>query len=517
MDSAPSGFVAVDLGASSGRVILGRFDEESFELDELHRFPNEMTRVDGALRWSTRDLFAEIKRGLAKAAAADVPVRSVAVDTWGVDYGLLDGSGRLIEEPIAYRDARTAGIFEKAFAIVPRAEIYRATGVQLMPINTLFQLHAHVHGGSWPTNVARLLTMPDLFHHLLCGSDVGEWTHATTTQMVRHDSREWDRDLLRRLGIPSSILPRLVTPGTKLGPLTAEVARETGLAGCEVVAAGSHDTASAVAGTPLSDGVAYVSSGTWSLVGVELAQPLVNEETERENFTNEGGVGSGTLDAAGEGGAGGGGLGTSIRFLKNVTGMWILEQCRKAWKEQGKELSWEELDRAVERAPAWGGVIAPDDPLFFNPADMVAAVQRFLRETQQPAPTDPGAVARIVLESLALRYADVLAAIARLTGRPLAAVRILGGGSRHDFLNQATAEVSGLEVLAGPVEATAIGNLLVQAIVAGRFRDLAEARARVAHVLPALKYRPRDRAGAPALVERLRRVRAVRERAAPRR
>ncbi len=500
-DLEDASFVAVDLGASGGRVVRGRFGAEKFELEELHRFPNEMRRVDGALRWSTRDLFGEIKVGLARVAASGARVTSVGVDTWGVDYGLFDGAGTLLEEPIAYRDPRTDGIFDKVFALVPREEIHRATGIQLMPFNTLFQLYAHVHGGRWPRNAARLLTMPDLFHHLLCGSDVAEWTHATTTQMVRHDTRDWDRELLRRLEIPSSILPRIVPPGTRLGPLRSEVAREVGLPGCEVVAPGSHDTASAVAGTPLSEGVAYVSSGTWSLVGVELRAPLVNDETLRENFTNEGGVAP-----AGEGGMAG-----TTRFLKNVAGMWILEGCRRSWKERGRDVTWEELDAAIARAPAWGGVIAPDDPLFFHPDDMVAAVQRFLRETQQPAPDDPGKLARIVLESLALRYADVLETITRLTGRPLTALRILGGGSRNEFLNQATADVTGLEVLAGPVEATAIGNLLVQAIAARRFRDLAEARAYVAHVLPAKRFAPRDQGGAPALIGRLRRLHDVRE------
>ncbi len=487
-----SSFIAVDLGASSGRVIRGRFGHDQLELEELHRFENRMRPDAGALRWSTHELFAEISVGLTRAAHSDALVRSIGVDTWGVDYGLFDGTGQLIEEPIAYRDARTDAVFDQVFPLAPRAEIYRATGIQLMAINTLFQLFAHVRSECWPTTTARLLTMPDVFHHLLCGSDVGEWTHATTTQMVRHDTRDWDRELLRRLGIPVSILPRLVMPGTRLGMLTEEVARATGLRDCEVVAPGSHDTASAVAGTPLADDVAYVSSGTWSLLGVELRAPLVTDEAQAENFTNEGGVGG------------------TIRFLKNITGMWIVEGCRQSWKEHGHEISWESLHAAIARAPAWGGVIVPDDPLFFHPTDMVAAVQQFLRETQQPAPDEPGALARIVLESLALRYADVIATIARLTGRAIRALRIIGGGSRNDFLNQATADVTGLTLLAGPVEATAIGNLLVQAITAGRFGDLAEARAYVAQMVPARHYEPRSAGAALGLLARWRRIAAER-------
>ena len=481
-------FVAIDLGASSGRVIRGRFGSDQFEFEEVRRFKNGMHQDGATLRWSTRDLFGEIVAALRQigATAGAKNVVSIGVDTWGVDYGLLDGNGELIEEPVAYRDARTEGAFERVFPIVSREEIYRATGIQLMAINTLFQLHAHVHSGAWPRNAVRLLTMPDLFHHLLCGSDAGEFTHATTTQLVRHDTKDWDRDLCRRLGIPASILPQLVPPGTKLGRLRGELARATGL-DCDVVAPGSHDTASAVAATPLSERTAYVSSGTWSLVGVELPEPLVDDETLQENCTNEGGV-----------------AGTT-RFLKNVTGLWILEGCRKSWKQSGRALSWEELDAAIARAPAWAGVIAPDDPAFFNPPDMVAAVRGFLQKSGQPAPDEPGALARIVLESLALRCAEVLGTVARLTGRSLRAVRVIGGGSRNDFLNQALADVTDLEILAGPAEATAIGNLLVQAVAAGRFRDLAAGRAYVAQMLPAKRFYARGDPAVEPAIEKLRR------------
>src|SRR5688572_8475656 len=306
-------YVAIDLGAGSGRIVRGVFGAERLEFDELHRFRHEAALRDGALRWPSGDYFASIVAGLARAARSDPPVRSVGVDGWGVDYGLFDGAGQLLEEPISYRDARTDGVLARVAPLVPLAEIHRATGIQLQPFNTLFQLHAHVTGDRWPRNAARLLPLPDVFHRFLCGSDSGEWTHATTMQMVRHDTRDWDRDLLRRLGIPSSLLPRLVPPGTKLGQLRSEVAAATGLHGVEVVAPATHDTASAVAGTPLSDGVAFVSSGTWSLVGVERRSPLVNDETLALNFTNEGGV-----------------AGTT-RLLKNVAGMWLLDGCREKW------------------------------------------------------------------------------------------------------------------------------------------------------------------------------------------
>lgn len=483
--------VAVDLGVGSGRVIRARFGAEQLEFEELHRFQYEPQSVDGALRWSTRELLAAITTGLAAAARAAtpaLPVASVGVDTWGCDYGLYDGAGRLLEEPICYRDPRTDGALERAAAIVPLAEIHRATGIQLLPFHTLFQLHAHVAPDRWPRSAARLLPLPDVFHRLLCGSDVGERTQATTMQLVRHDGGDWDRELARRFGIPASILPRLVEPGTRLGQLRSEVAQATGLHGVEVIAPASHDTASAVAGTPLSPGIAFISSGTWSRVGVERSAPLVNAATFAGNFSNEGGV-----------------AGTT-RLLKDVCGMWLIEGCRKIWQAQGLAVGWEALEPEIERASAWAGVIDPDDPLFFRPVDMVAAMGEWLRSTDQPVPVHPGAVARLLLESIALRCADVLASLVELTGEALHALRVIGGGCRNDFLNQTLADVTGLPVMAGPIEATALGNLLVQAIGSGRFRDLAEARAYVAQRVPSRHYQPRSRAAAPLLLARFRRA-----------
>lgn len=484
----PASHVAIDLGAGSGRVMRGCFGAERFELEELHRFRNEAVEVDGVLRWSTRELFAQVRAGLAAAARGGAAIASVGVDAWGVDYALLDGAGQLLEEPVCYRDERTRGALERAARVLPLREIFAATGIQLLPFNTLFQLHAHVHGGRWPRHAARLLPLPDLFHRLLCGSDSGEWTHATTMQLVQAGRQEWDRELLRRFAIPASILPRIVPPGTRLGPLRDEVARATGLGRCEVIAPAAHDTASAVAGTPLAAGVAYVSAGTWFLVGVERAAPLLDDAAFAANFTNEGGVGGTT------------------RLLKNVTGTWLIDGLRAAWRREGADLSWEELEAQVERAPAWAGVIDPDDPALFRPDDMAAAVREALRATRQPVPAGRGALARIVLESVALRCADVLATLAELTGEPVRAARVIGGGSRIDFLNQALADAGGVDVLAGPTEATAIGNLLVQAIACGRFRDLAEGRAYLAQRLPARHYQPRNRAAAPLLLARFRRA-----------
>jgi rhamnulokinase len=492
--------VAIDLGAGSGRVVRAAFGEDGLEFEELARFPVEPRRREGALRWPVVEISTAITAALARAARSDPPVASVGVDSFGCDYGLYDGAGQLIEEPVCYRDARTDGALARAVAVLPLEEIHRATGIQLQPFNTLYQLHAHVAPERWPRHAARLLPLPDLFHRHLCGSDSGERTHASTSQLLKADGSDWNRDLARRFGIPASILPRLVEPGTRLGPLRAEIARECRLEGVEVIAPATHDTASAVAGTPLAEGVAFISSGTWSLVGVERRSPLVNDGTFAGNFTNESGV-----------------AGTT-RLLKNVCGMWLLEGCRKRWRDEGIDLEWDALGREVERASAWSGVIDPDDPAFFRPDDMVAAVRDWLSSTDQPAPAKPGALARLLLESLALRCADVLQVLRELTGEPVSAIRVIGGGSRNDFLNQALADVTGLPVVAGPVEATALGNLLVQAIASGRFADLAEARAYVAQRVPSRHYQPRNAAAAPLLLARfrralLRRAEAVRGRA----
>ncbi len=466
-------YIAVDLGAGSGRVILGELLPESLRLTDLWRFHSPMRMQDEHLRWSTAEILREILRGLSSMGPRIDAARSIGVDTWGVDYGLIDARGTLLEEPIAYRDPRTQGVMEQVFQVVPRDEIYRRTGIQMMPINTLFQWYAHAHSGRWPRAAHRLLMMPDLFHHMLCGSTVGEYTNATTSQMLDLKARDWDRDLCRRLGLPDEVLPPLVQAGSVLGVLRESLQKEHGLPPLRVVAPATHDTASAVVGTPLSSNEAFISSGTWSLVGVETEAPLVTQVSFAQNFTNEGGV-----------------LGTN-RLLKNVTGMWILESCRKVWKEKGTDFEHEEMQRRMAQALPFQGLIAPDDPAFFNPDDMVEAVRGVLSRTGQSDLSDPAVLSRIILESVAVRYAAVLRTIERLRGHRLERVRIIGGGCQNDFLNQATADASGLEVLAGPVEATAIGSIVVQAIADGRFESLAKAREYVARTFPARRFVPR--------------------------
>jgi len=463
----------VDLGAGSGRVILGRFGNEKLELEELHRFPNAVARSGGHERWNTAALFAEIVDGLAKLPDRGRGVASIGVDTWAVDYGLFDSAGRLLEEPICYRDERTRGVPERVFEIVSREVIFARTGIATQPFNTLFQLFAHRNDGSWPRGAERLLMMPDILHFFLCGKAAGESTNASTTQLLALDSGDWDGELCRRLDLPDSILPRVVAPGTVLGELSPELARRLNLPPIGIVAPATHDTGSAVAGTPLEDGWAYISSGTWTLVGIETPSPIVTESALAENFTNERG------------------LGGSFRFLRNVMGLWILEECARAWR-MVRELSSEEMASGVASAPAFAGFIFPDDPRFFHPTDMTQAVRESLQETGQQAAAEPFGIARVVLESLALRCGSVLASVERLTGRILRGIRVVGGGSRNEFLNQAIADATGLEVLAGPAEATAVGNLLAQALAGGRFASLSEGRAFLASALPSKRFLPKD-------------------------
>jgi rhamnulokinase len=465
--------VAVDLGAESGRAVVGRFDGGRLVLEDAHRFANVPVTLGGTLHWDVLRLFGDIVAGLRRAGTGGA-VTSIGVDTWGVDFGLIDGRGRLLGNPVHYRDARTAGMPDLAFATVPRDEVYRATGIQLMPINTLFQLYSMVRSGDPLLRAAdRLLMMGDLFAHFLCGSSVAEYTNASTSQCLDPFARAWARPLLERLGIPTGFLPEIVQPGTVLGPLLPAVAAETGLAGTLVVAPGSHDTASAVVGAPLSGPTtAFLSSGTWSLIGLEVGTPVVSDVTLEANLTNEGGV-AGT-----------------IRLLRNVMGLWLIQESRHALWPAGDGPSYADLADLAEAAPAFSAFIDPDDERFLRPGDMPARVRAFCRETGQPEPADTGTLIRVLLESLALRYARAIEELTAASGHPIEAIHVVGGGSNHRLLCRLTANATGLPVRAGPVEATAIGNIAVQAIAAGELASVAEARALVARSFPIAAYEP---------------------------
>jgi rhamnulokinase len=472
-------YLAVDLGAGSGRVFLTGLADGELLLEEVRRFRYPPRMADGHLRWDFRRMLNEIKTGLrdggTRARALGRQVASVGVDSWAVDYGLVDDAGELVEDPICYRDARTAGVMEQVFAVVPREEIVARTGIQCLPFNTLYQLAAHGATGLDP-RARHLLLAPDLVHFFLTRRAVAEYTNATTTQMVNIGTRAWDVDLCGRLGVPTRLLPDIVAAGTDVGAMLPSIAADVGLPNVRVVAPATHDTGSAVAGTPLREGWAYISSGTWSLVGVERATVLINPAVTKSNFTNEGGA----YDTA--------------RFLKNVMGLWILESCRQEWHAHGTDVGWADLVAGAHALPETPAIIDPDDPRLFSPPSMLGALQAQLAETGQRWPESPAGVARMVLDSLAFRYAEVLADIARLTGEPIRGVHIVGGGSLNEHLNQATADAAGVPVVAGPVESTVIGNAVVQAIARGRFASLHAARAHVEAHVPTRTFTPRPSA-----------------------
>jgi rhamnulokinase len=458
-------YIAVDLGAGSGRVFLAGFDESELLLQQTRRFQYPPAVSDGHLHWDLPKIFAETKEGLHEAAvrARELgrEVQSIGVDSWGVDYGLIDANGMLIELPTCYRDERTHGVTEEVFARVPRAEIFRRTGIQFLQFNTLFQLYAHARAGI-PANAHQLLLIPDLINFLLTGEKFTEYTNATTTQILDAQTKGWDGELLDRLSLPKHLLSEIIPSGAEVGWLRAELAEEMGMGAVRVVAPATHDTGSAVVGAPIETGWAYISSGTWSLVGVERDDVLINQDVARHNFTNEGGA-----------------FGT-IRFLKNVMGLWILEGCRKEWQQRGVAVDYDVLLRDVAAIGAYGALIFPDDQRFLNPASMLDAIAMQLNETNQTMPSEPAAIAKVILDSLAFRYASLLRTIELLTNQAIEGVQIIGGGSQNTYLNQATANAVGLPVSAGPVEATVIGNVLVQAIAAKRFASLSEARRYVA-------------------------------------
>ncbi len=468
--------LAFDLGAESGRAMLARFDGERIALDEVHRFANGGVPVRGALHWDVLRLWDEMRRGLALAAPHGPA--SVGIDTWGVDFALLDADDALIGHPFHYRDRRTDGMVEAACRRVPREQIFAQTGVQFIQINTLYQLLAMVRAGSAALGAAHtLLMIPDLFNFWLTGRKVSEFTIASTTQCYNPRAGGWARDLLERLGIPPHIFAEIVPPGTVLGPLAPDLAAELGLSGLRVVTPASHDTASAVAAVPAAgDDFAYISSGTWSLMGVECSAPIITPQSLAHNFTNEGGVGG------------------TFRFLKNIMGLWLVQACRRAWQDAGELLAYDDLVALAAAAPPLVSLIDPDDERFLHPSDMPSAISDYCAQTRQPGPAERGAHVRCALESLALRYRWSLERIAEMRGCKPSVIHIVGGGSQNRLLCQWTADACGVPVVAGPVEATALGNTLVQLISAGEIASLAEARALVRRSFAPLVYDPRPSA-----------------------
>ncbi len=473
---ATKNLLAYDLGAESGRGILGLFDGSRLRLEVVHRFPNGPVRTLDTLHWDVLRLWGEMLAALRKAVADKGRIDALGVDTWGVDFALLGRGGTLLGNPRHYRDPHTEGYPEAAFPTVSRLEIYRQTGLQFMRFNSLYQLLALRRDRSPLLEVAEsLLMVPDLLHYFFTGTVVNEFTDVSTSQMYDPTAKGWAYGLLQAFGLPTNILGKIVQPGTVLGPLRPSVAAETGAAAVPVVLPGSHDTASAVAAVPArGESWCYISSGTWSLMGAELPAPLISQKTLEYNFTNEGGVGG------------------TIRFLKNIMGLWLVQECRRCWERAGRGYTYDELTRLAEAAVPFASLVDPDHSSFWLPPDMPAALGEFCKRTGQPAPTEPGAVVRCALESLALRYRWVLERLEELLGRRIDVVHIVGGGGQNALLNQLTADACNRPVLAGPVEATAIGNVLVQMIGLGVLGSLAEGRDVVRRSFDVTAFEPRQ-------------------------
>jgi rhamnulokinase len=479
LTNARTSFVAADLGAESGRVMVGRFDGQRLSLEEAHRFDSRPVRLPDGLHTDVLRIFAEIQHGLGAAAAQAGDIASVGVDTWGVDFALVDGDGLLLGNPYHYRDAIGGSVMEAAFARVPRAEIFAATGIQLLEINTLFQLVRLKQRRSAALEAARhLLMIPDLFSFWLCGRIANEYTIATTSQCLDVARGRWATALLERLSLPSGIFGEIVAPGPVLGDLLPHVAEDAGLpAKRPVIAVGGHDTALAVAAVPASnEGFAYLSSGTWSLLGAEIPSPCIGEPSRAANFTNEGGV-AGT-----------------VRLLKNLCGLWLVQECRRHWGRHGETESYDRLVEMAAAAPAFRSLVDVDDPAFAEPGDMAARIQAACRLSGQPVPETKGEIVRAALDSLALKYRYVLAQMEGILGRRLAPLHVVGGGARNKLLCQLAADATGRTVVAGPVEATAAGNVLMQAFALGHVGSLAEAREVVRRSFDIATYEPRPSA-----------------------
>ncbi len=483
--------MAFDLGAESGRAILAGLAKDKLILEEIHRFVNRPVQVLGHLHWDVLRLFDDMKQGMAQAASkANGQLLGIGVDTWGVDFGLTGRENLLLGNPYAYRDKRLDGIMPKAFAFMPKEEIYARTGIQFLQFNSIFQLFALAQENSPLLEVSeRLLFMPDLFNLFMTGEVCSEYSIASTSQLLHAAHKTWEPELFNKLQLPMHIMPPIVPPGTVLGKLLPEIAAETGLGPVDVVAPACHDTASAVAAVPArGDNWAYLSSGTWSLMGIEAHEPIITEQTQENNFTNEGGVNQ------------------TIRFLRNIAGLWLLQGCRRSWERQGLTVGYDELLSAAKNAKPFKCIVNPDDAIFLNPPDMPTAIVEYCRSGQQPIPESKGEFVRCVLESLALKYRFIIDKISEMQAKRIDKLHIVGGGSQNDLLNQFAANATGLPVIAGPVEATAIGNILVQAIAKKELDSIEEGRQLVARSFPLRMFEPNDHEAWNAVYERFKRM-----------
>ncbi|MDH5705072.1 MAG: rhamnulokinase [Candidatus Aminicenantes bacterium] len=470
-------FIAFDFGAESGRAILGSLEGKKIRLEELHRFPNKQINVSGHIHWDMTYLLAELKKGLRSAVERGYrELLGLGVDTWGVDFGLVGRNNQILGHPYAYRDPRTQGMMEKAFQMMPREKMYSCTGIQFMQFNSVFQLLSMVESGSpFLEQCETLLFMPDLFNFLLTGQKCSEYTIASTSQLLNAKNNSWEPEIFEKLGLPFNIMAPVVQPGTSIGRLLPAIAEDTGILPVDVIAPACHDTASAVAAVPArSSNWAYLSSGTWSLLGVEIDAPVITEDSLKNNFTNEGGVGG------------------TIRFLRNTMGLWLIQKCLKSWQKQGDSLGYDELESLAQEAQEFKCIVDPDDQAFLNPPDMPAAIVGFCQRTGQSFPEKKGEFVRCILESLALKYRFIIERINAMIPEAVEVLHIVGGGSRNELLNQFTANATGLPVIAGPVEATAAGNIMVQAIAKKILSGIEEGRRVVVRSFPLKDFHPVD-------------------------
>lgn len=473
--NASKGVLAFDFGASSGRAIKGDFDGEKITLQEVHRFSNDPVMVNGTLYWDVLRLYHEIKQGILKGNAAG-GFDTIGFDTWGVDFGLVDADGRLLENPVHYRDERNNGQMDVAFDIVGKENLYQKTGIQFLPFNTIFQLlYLAKNRPELLERAEKMIFMPDLFIYFLTGVKQTEYTIASTGAMLNPETRDWEYDLMDQLGIPRDILCDVVDAGSVAGNLSEAVCKELTIPTAKVISIASHDTASAVVAVPAkSDDFIYISSGTWSLMGMESKTPIVNDAAYQYNFTNEGGFGK------------------TIRFLKNIMGLWLIQESRRQWIREGNDVSFADLEREALSSPAFTCFIDPDDSEFMGPGDMPNRIRDYCKRTGQTVPETRGQVVRCIYESLALKYRMVKLAIEDVSGKKFSCTHVVGGGTKDGLLSQFTANATGGEVVAGPIEATALGNIAVQLIANGQISSLQEARKIIANSFEPLRYQPTD-------------------------
>ena len=470
--------LAIDLGASSGRGIVGSFNGETLSIKENHRFSNDPVILCGRMHWDILRIFHEIKQSIRKSVLDGDAIRSIGIDTWGVDYALLDASGRMLANPYHYRDARTEGIVSYVGRFFAPSELYAQTGIQCMNFNTVFQLACDLRDDpKMIDNASRMLNIPDLLNYFLTGNMANEYTILSTGALLNARTRSYAEDIIAKAGIPQRLFGSIVAPGTKVGKLLEQVQGEVGKTDADVLTVASHDTASAVIAVPTQEKeFIFISSGTWSLMGTELDAPMINAETEKYNFTNEGGANN------------------TIRFLKNIMGLWLIQESRRQWKREGKEYSFAELESLAKAAKPFKCFIDPDDPSFVAPGDLPARVRAFCERTGQYVPQTVGEIVRCIYESLAMKYRYTAQTISKLTGIRPRVIHVVGGGTKDGFLSQMTADACNLPVCAGPEEATAIGNLLVQMMANGEAKDLSQARAIVAASFACKHYEPQNTA-----------------------